>query len=180
MSMYAQVLRIHMQLDADHDRLAKREHPQSFDFAGSFPAVNLNNEELFRIPSVAEMPMDGMFTEPTLLANTVVQQPEMQWMGPDGKSSKKHRGPAKQPSYARAKNNPERQLARQEAKNQIIEWLLDELENRPGYCEFREAFNTTQHNSGAIKSWTFAVEFKESYNKLRLVVSVIFPLTMAS
>jgi hypothetical protein len=62
----------------------------------------------------------------------------------------------------------------------MIEWLLAELENRPGYCEFREAFNTTRHNSGAIKSWTFAVEFEEVYNKLRLVVSVIFLPTMVS
>jgi len=180
MSADTQVLRIHMQLDADHDLLAKCEHPQSFNFAGSFPAVNLNNKELFHIPNVAGMPMDGMFTKSTLFANTDVQQPETQWMGPDGKSSKQHRGLAKQPYFARAKNNPERQLARQEAKNRTIKWLLDELENRPGYSEFHEAFNTTQHNSWAIKSWTFAVEFKEAYNKLRLVVSVIFPLTMAS
>jgi len=180
MSADTQVLRICMQLDADCDRLAKCEHPQSFNFTGSFPAANLNNEQLFHIPNVVEMPMDGMFTQPTLFANTDVQQPETQWMGPDEKLSKKHRGLAKQPSFARAKNNPERQLAQQEAKNQTIEWLLIELKNRLGYCEFHEAFNTTQHHLEAIKSWTFAVEFKEAYNKLQLVVSVIFPLTMVS
>ena len=101
-------------------------------------------------------------------------------MGLGGKSPKRHCGPAKQPSSTQAKNNPEHQLAQQETKNQTIEWLLAELENPLGYREFREAFNTTQHNSGAVKSWTFAVEFKEAYNKLQLVVSVIFPLTMAS
>jgi hypothetical protein len=174
-------------LDADCDQLAKCELSQSLGFAGDFPTVDLDNNELFRIPNTAEMSMHGMFTEPTLFANTgipqpgmPIQQPETPWMGLGGKSPKRHRGPAKQPSFARAKNNPERQLARQQTKNQTIEWLLAELENRPGYREFREAFNTTQHNSGAVKSWTFAVEFKEAYNKLRLVVSVIFPPTMAS
>jgi hypothetical protein len=95
-----------MQLDADHDCLTKCEHLQSFDFAGSFPAVDLNNEELFRIPNVAEMPIGGMFTEPTLFANTGVQQPETQWMGLDGKSFKKHCGPAKQPSLHGQRTTP--------------------------------------------------------------------------
>jgi hypothetical protein len=175
MSADAQVLRIRMQLDVG-------EHQQSFNFSGGFPVADINNDELLCIPNhdVVEMPMHEMFAEPTLLANTGVQQPETQWMGLGGKSPRRHDGPAKQPSFARAKNNPERQLARQETKNRTIEWLLDKLEKRPGYHEFHEAFNTTQHNLGAIKSWTFAVEFKEAYNKLWLVVSAIFPLTMAS
>jgi hypothetical protein len=73
------VLRIRTQLDVDHDRLTKYEHPQSFEFAGSFPAVN---NELFYIPNIAEMPMHGMFTEPTPFANTGVEQPVMQWKQP--------------------------------------------------------------------------------------------------
>jgi hypothetical protein len=95
------------------------------------------------------------------------------WMDPNDRPIKRHRGPAKQASFARAKNDPERIFARQQAKNQTIEWLLTELKSRPGYQEFCDAFNSTQHNMGAVKSWTFAVEFRRAYNKVRLVVSEI-------
>jgi hypothetical protein len=112
MNVDAQILRICTQLDADRDRLAKCKHSQSFDFTGSFPAVALDNDGLFHTLNTAEMPMHRMFTEPTLFANTgITQQPETAWMGLDGKLFKRHRGPAKQPPFARAKNNPERQLA---------------------------------------------------------------------
>jgi hypothetical protein len=42
------------------------------------------------------------------------------WMDPNDRPIKRHRGPAKKASFARAKNDPERIFARQQAKNQTI------------------------------------------------------------
>jgi hypothetical protein len=165
-------------MDTEPVEAAKHEQPQSFGFPSTFGMTNLQVDglELFRTPEMAEMTMPGVFGDPNLfnpssLSLSGQEDAGTTWIGPDAEPFKKHRGPAKQALFARAKNDPERIRARQQAKNQTVEWLLAELESRPGYQEFRDTFHTTQHNQGAVKSWTFVVEFKEAYNKLRLVVS---------
>lgn len=167
-----------LQLDGGHILAPSNPQPQSFEYSGTtFETPNLDGAGLFRVPDMPEMAVPAVFTDPTLFNHdgstlSVPQQDAgMTWMGVDTKPYKRHRGPAKQASFARAKNDPERIFARQQAKNQMVEWLLTELERRPGYQDFRDAFHSTQHNQGAVKSWTFVVEFKEAYNRLKLVVS---------
>jgi hypothetical protein len=89
------------------------------------------------------------------------------------KPLRRTRGPARQPSFARAKNDPVKKALKQEQTNRTVEWLMKELENRPGYTEFCETLNHVKDNPGAIRSWTFAVDFVKAYNRLCLIVSVI-------
>lgn len=167
-----------MQLDGGHVLAPSNPQPQSFGYSGTtFETANLDGAGLFGVPDVPGMAAPDLFPDPTLFNHdsstlSVSQQDAaMTWMGVDTKPYKRHRGPAKQASFARAKNDPDRIFARQQAKNQMVEWLLTELERRPGYRDFQDAFHSTQHNQGAVKSWTFVVEFKEAYNRLKLVVS---------
>lgn len=148
-------------------RAAEHGQQQSFEFPGTF-AADLNSGGLFQDPSVTTMAMPDVFSDHPLFNPGTTT-----WMDPNDSSIKRHRGPAKKASFARAKNDPERIFARQQAKNQTIEWLLTELKSRPGYREFSDALNSTQHNMGAVRSWTFAVEFRRAYNKVQLVVSEI-------
>ena len=89
------------------------------------------------------------------------------------KPFRRTRGPACQPSFARAKNDPTQKALKQERTNQTVEWLMKELENRPGYTEFCKTLNHVKDNPGAVRSWTFAVDFMKTYNKVCLIVSVI-------
>ena len=50
---------------------------------------------------------------------------------------------------------------------------LTELKSHPGYQEFYDALNPTQHNMGIVRSQTFAVEFQWAYNNVLLVVCEI-------
>jgi hypothetical protein len=92
------------------------------------------------------------------------------------KPFRRTRGPARQPSYARAKNDPVKKVLKQQETNQTVEWLMNELESRPGYTDFRNTFHQIKSNPDAIRSWTFAVDFMEAYNKLCLIVSAISTL----
>jgi len=87
------------------------------------------------------------------------------------KPFKKTRGPARQASFARAKNDPVKKAAKQQKTNQTVEWLVAELQNRAGYTNFRNTFNQIKHNPDAVRSWTFAIDFMKAYNGLMLVVS---------
>ena len=89
------------------------------------------------------------------------------------KPFRRTRGPARQPSFARAKNDPVRKAKKQQETNQTVEWLVTQLQNRPGYADFHHTFHQIKDNPCAMRSWNFAVDFKESYNKLTLVASVV-------
>lgn len=92
-------------------------------------------------------------------------------MGGAQKPFKKTRGPARQASFARAKNDPTKKAAKQQETNRTVEWLMAELQKYPGYSAFRDTFHRIKHNSDAVRSWTFAVDFMKAYNRLMLVVS---------
>ncbi|KIM77756.1 hypothetical protein PILCRDRAFT_91036 [Piloderma croceum F 1598] len=110
-------------------------HPQSFKYSSTtFETTNLDSVGPFHVPDMPEM---------ATLSDSQ-QNVGMTWMGVDVKPYKRHCGPAKQASFARAKNGPKHIFMRQQAKNQM-------------------------HNQGAVKSWTFVVKFKEAYNRLKLV-----------
>jgi hypothetical protein len=82
----------------------------------------------------------------------------------------KTRGPARQASFARAKNDPAKKAVKQQKMNEIVEWLMAALQNRSGYADFRSTFHQIKSNPDAIKSWTFAVDFMKAYNKTTLIV----------
>jgi hypothetical protein len=88
-------------------------------------------------------------------------------------SYKRTRGPARQPPYARVKNDPIKKTAKQQETNRTVEWLMDELQNCPGYPTFRSMFHQVKNNSDAVRSWTFAVDSLNAFNKLTKVVSDI-------
>src|ERR1700734_1449789 len=67
------------------------------------------------------------------------------------KPFRRTRGPACQPSFARAKNDPTQKALKQERTNQTVEWLMKELENRPGYTEFCKTLNHVKDNPGAVR-----------------------------
>ena len=90
-----------------------------------------------------------------------------------GKPFKRTRGPARQASFARAKNDPIKKAAKQQKINQTVEWLIAELQKRPGYDEFRDSFHQIKHNPDAVRSWTFAVDFTKAFNRLTLIVCAI-------
>jgi hypothetical protein len=92
-----------------------------------------------------------------------------------GKLFKRTRGPALQPLFAWAKNDPIKKSLKQERTHRIVEWLMTELQNRTGCADFCDTFNQIKHNPGAVRSWTFTVEFMEDYYKICLVVSAILP-----
>jgi hypothetical protein len=80
--------------------------------------------------------------------------------------------PSSKPDLQPKTKNP-RITAKEDKKNRIIEWLQSELENRSGYTEFRAGFHHVKHNPDIVKSWKFAVEFLEAYNKQVLIVRLL-------
>jgi hypothetical protein len=46
------------------------------------------------------------------------------------------RGPARQPTYGRAKNDPAKKVAKQQVANKKVEWLMAELQDRPDMPTF--------------------------------------------
>ncbi|KAI9445666.1 hypothetical protein BJY52DRAFT_1315735 [Lactarius psammicola] len=61
-----------------------------------------------------------------------------------------------------------------ERTKQTVEWLVKELENRPGYAEFRSTLDHVRDNAVAVRSWTFAVDFVKAYNKSRHPVNGVY------
>ena len=94
-------------------------------------------------------------------------------LSPGGKPFRRTRGPARQASFARAKNDPIKKAAKQQKTNQTVEWLITELQKRPGYAEFWDSFHQVKHNPDAVRSWTFAVDFTKAFNRLTLIVSAV-------
>lgn len=78
-------------------------------------------------------------------------------------------GPACQPQ---TKKTAVKQKKVQKTKL-TVEWLIEELKNRPGYSEFCDTLSQVRNNRSAVRSWTFAVKFIEDYHALCLIVSVI-------
>ncbi len=50
---------------------------------------------------------------------------------------------------------------------------MKELENCPGYPEFHSTTNRIKDNQVAVRTWTFAVDFMNTYNKACSIVSDI-------
>jgi hypothetical protein len=69
-----------------------------------------------------------------------------------GKSFKRTCGPARQASFAHAKNDPIKKVVKQQKTNQMVEWLIAELHKCPGYDEFCDSFHQVKHNSNAVRS----------------------------
>jgi hypothetical protein len=63
--------------------------------------------------------------------------------------------------------------SKQERSNKTVEWLMNELGSCPGYDEFRSSMNHIKDNPSAVRSWTFAVQFMDDYQRTRMVVSII-------
>ncbi|KIM86366.1 hypothetical protein PILCRDRAFT_4864 [Piloderma croceum F 1598] len=85
------------------------------------------------------------------------------------KPFKRTHSPARQASFARAKNDPIKKAAKQQKTNQMVEWLVAELQKCPGYDEFCDSFHQVKHNPDAVRSWTFAVDFTKAFNRLTLI-----------
>ena len=73
---------------------------------------------------------------------------------------------------AQTKNDIKKAL-KQERTVQNVQWLENELKNRPGYNEFCATLNHVKDNPGAVRSWNFAVDFMRAYHKMHLIVSLI-------
>jgi hypothetical protein len=95
------------------------------------------------------------------------------------KRLRRMRGPARQPSYGRAKNDPAKKVAKQQVANRTVEWLMAELQDRPGYANFRDTFHQIKSNPHAVRSWTFAADCVKEYNRQKLVVSSVPPRVSA-
>jgi hypothetical protein len=96
------------------------------------------------------------------------------WSSPlTEKPFRRTHGPAHQASYACAKNDPIKQTAKQQKTNQTVEWLIVELQKCLGYTEFCDSFHQIRHNPAMVRSWMFADDFINEYNKLTLVVSAL-------
>ncbi|KAF8257787.1 hypothetical protein EI94DRAFT_1816931 [Lactarius quietus] len=65
--------------------------------------------------------------------------------------------------------DPTKRPSKQERSNKTVEWLMKELQSHPGYEEFRLTMNHIKDNPSAVRSWTFAVDFMEDYQKSCLV-----------
>ena len=91
----------------------------------------------------------------------------------DVKPSRRMRGPAHQPPFGQAPNNLTRQAVKLERTKQNVEWLTKELESCPGYADFCSTLNHIRDNPGAVRSWTFAVNFMEAHSKVCLIVSAV-------
>jgi hypothetical protein len=89
------------------------------------------------------------------------------------KPSRRTHGSAQQPSFGQAQKNLTRKANKHEQTKQNVEWLMKELENCPGYAEFCSTLNHIKDNPGAVRSWTFAVDFMEAHSKACLIVSAI-------
>jgi hypothetical protein len=46
-----------------------------------------------------------------------------------------------------------------------VRWLREMAKRRPGYADFKRIRNRASRNIDVVKSWIFAVEFCEEYNK---------------
>lgn len=91
----------------------------------------------------------------------------------DVKPSRKTHISAHQSSFRQSQNNLTRKTAKLERTTQNVEWLMKELESCPGYDDFCSTLNHIRDNPGAVRSWTFAVDFMEAHNKTCLIVSAI-------
>ena len=75
--------------------------------------------------------------------------------------------------HSHGKNDPIKKAAKQQKTNQTAEWLIAELQKRPGYDEFRDSFHQVRHNPDTVRSWTLAVDFTKAFNRLTLIVRAI-------
>lgn len=90
----------------------------------------------------------------------------------DVKPPRKTRSPVHQSSFQQAPNLTKKS-AKLKRTTQNMEWLTKELESWPGYADFCSTLNHIKDNPGAVRSWTFAVDFMEAHNKTCLIVSAI-------
>jgi hypothetical protein len=61
----------------------------------------------------------------------------------------------------------------QNSRRQTKQWLIAELQKRPGYDEFHDSFHQVKHNPDAVMSWTFGVDFTKAFNRLTLIVCAV-------